>query len=77
MLWRDPEVKSWSKARSILVPDGGSNFKAGDLRCINVGPADVGMVIGDKERFTVKRGKTVVKTLGNFAGDPDAGGLSR
>lgn len=83
IIWRDPEVKNWSKARSILVKDGGSAFKAGDFRFINVGPVDVGFVIGDGEQFTVSRGKTVVKPLGVSQGTPtkalyrDRGGWKR
>ena len=70
VLWRDPEVKKWSKARSFLVKDGGANFQAGDLRLINVGPVSVGYEIQDEEQFVVPRGKTVVKSLGVTAGTP-------
>ncbi len=70
VLWRDPKVKNWSKARSILVKDGGPDFQAGDLRCINVSPADLGFMFGEKDRFEVAGGQTVFKSLGISEGIP-------
>ena len=83
VLWKDPKIKSWSKARSILVPDGGSRFQSGDLRFINVSPAEVGFTVGEKEQFGLGRGKVLFKSLGFSQGTPtkafyeDAKGASK
>ena len=70
VLWRDPKVGNWSKARSRLVRDGGQSFRAGDLRFINVGPVATGIVIGEQERFELGAGKVLVKSLGVSPGTP-------
>ncbi|MDQ8189177.1 hypothetical protein [Roseibacillus persicicus] len=70
VLFRDPQLKSWGKARSILVPDGGSSFGAGDMRFINVGPVNTAFTIGDRERFELAAGKVLFQTLGVSQGTP-------
>lgn len=85
VIWRDPRGRSWGRARSRLVPDGGASFKAGDLRFINVGPVTTGFIIGEQERFELGAGRAVLKSLGTSPGtptevvyqDPDRGGWRR
>lgn len=70
ILWRDPKEGNWGKARSRLVPDGGTQFRAGDLRFINVGPVATKIVIGEQERFELEPGKVMVRSLGISQGTP-------
>ena len=70
ILWREPKAKSWEKARSILVRDGGSRFAAGTVRFINIGPAAVGFTVGEGERIEVRPGKVAFEALGFSQGTP-------
>lgn len=70
VLFRDPEGKTWKKARSILVSDGGSSYGPGDMRFINVGPVKTGFNIGDQKRFELDPGKTLFQSMGVSEGTP-------
>lgn len=70
VMWRDPEEKTWDKARSRLVPDGVAKFKAGDLRFINVGPVTTRIEIGRQEKFEMAPGKAVLRSMGVSSGTP-------
>lgn len=62
LLWRDAKHGSWEKVRSLVMPDDGANAPAGSVRCVNVSPASVGIVIGG-EKIILGAGKWFTRTV--------------
>lgn len=63
VLWRDPQEKKWTKAKSILLPDGPTAFKEGGARFINVASRNLGVSMGETS-FRMRPGGSVTKNLG-------------
>lgn len=64
ILLRDPALKKWDKARSILIPEGSGKFDEGDIRFISLTAAPLRFQIKGTAAFEVPAGKTVTKKLG-------------
>lgn len=68
ILWRDPKVGLWDKARSILVKDDAS-IAAGKVRFVNISPVEIAVIL-DAKKFIIKPGQTVVRQIGVTQGIP-------
>lgn len=68
ILLRDPALKKWDKARSILVPEGTGKFDEGDIRFISLTAAPLRFQVKGTDAFEVPAGKTVTKKLGVATG---------
>ena len=60
VLWRDPDEKKWTKARSLLLPDGVADFAAGCIRFVNVSPYQIGVKFAGED-ILLSPGKGVIR----------------
>jgi len=49
LLWRDPTLKTWGKARSLVLQDDPIAMPAGTWRIINLSPATVGVTLAGEK----------------------------
>lgn len=62
LLWRDPKVKTWAAARSVVLSDGIDTFPAGSVRLINLLPTQVKFSFADKS-IELKASSTKTEVL--------------
>lgn len=62
LLWRDPKEKSWNKAASLVLPDGGSGNPAGSVRFINLFPTTLRIVWGS-DKLLLKSGASFTRRI--------------
>jgi hypothetical protein len=61
ILWRDPAVGKWTKARSLVLPDDIRSFPAGRVRIVNVSKYTIGLQLGP-EKGTLKPGAAILRS---------------
>lgn len=69
VLFRPPAPAGWDRPRLVLLSDGWEQFKAGDLRVLNLAPLAVAVGVGD-ERLQVRSGGAVLRSPGAVDGLP-------
>ena len=62
LLWRDPELGKWTRARHLVLRDAPAAVPPGSLRVVNVTGGLAGVRIGDEEKtVALKPGLNVVR----------------
>jgi hypothetical protein len=61
ILWRDPAVGKWTKARSLVLPDDIRSFPAGRVRIVNVSKYTIGLQLGT-EKGSLKPGAAILRS---------------
>jgi len=51
ILWRDPQARTWDKARSLVLADDLDRFPPGRIRFVNVSPFKVAVRFGGRDFF--------------------------
>lgn len=65
LLWRDPELGKWSRARHLVLRDGPERAPVGSLRVVNVTGSLVALKFsGQQETVGLKPGLSVVRRIG-------------
>jgi hypothetical protein len=65
LLWRDPKVGKWSRARHVVLRDGTARAPVGSLRVVNVTGALVALKFeGQQETVGLKPGRSFVRRIG-------------
>jgi hypothetical protein len=62
LLWRDPQQKTWERARAMVLAESADAAPAGRVRFVNVSPVAVAVVIGG-ERIRLDAGKTFQRPI--------------
>jgi hypothetical protein len=61
IIWRDPGT-TWATPRAITFPESAAAFPAGNVRLLNLTPADIGIQLNQK-RILLKPGKSVLQAI--------------
>ncbi|NNC89412.1 MAG: hypothetical protein HKN82_13220 [Akkermansiaceae bacterium] len=64
VLWRDPQARSWTRARSLVLADDLEAFPGGTIRFTNVSPFPAGITFGD-EKLVLAAGKVAMQGEAN------------